>query len=511
MAIIQFQNGTRVQFNGTPTPQDVEEVAQRIGITQQTQTAEQPKEKGFFRQLGEGIVKPFAKAAATGVAALRGVAGLGAYGLSSATGGSQQEKQKILQTINKGSEGIKVPLVGQVKPTAQGTQGIKESLGTGLEVGSYFIGGSGAPKAAIQSLKTLGSKAGIKALTPALKYGAKVGAVSGGGIMGGEELAREGSTIGSVAGQTALGTGFGAVGGAAFSAATPVATGVIRIAGNKLVNVGERIGRVAFELEKSTARTLQSYQAAKPSLVQRIKSFVTGKTIKSFQKPVTESETALRQGLMGTEWQIGVQAKKAQKKLWNDVIDPILKKSEIKVKMNTFFDDVEKAVVKENADLSRRNSLLSALSKIKEDFGYVRGEISLSKLQDYKSGWAKFIPQSFYKGKDISGNVNEVRNQLARKAREVIYGALDDGKLKQAYIDYGNLNSLIESGIKTKDHLTDKGAFRQAWEVIVDTLITPVASIGSQVIYRTGKGLEFIGGAGLKKVDDILTKNTLIK
>ncbi len=94
---------------------------------------------------------------------------------------------------------------------------------------------------------------------------------------------------------------------------------------------------------------------------------------------------------------------------------------------------------------------------------------------------------------------------MSRKAREIIYGATEDDALRMAYLDYGNLKSMVESGIKSIDALRSKSAFRQAWELIVDKAITPVASFGANVLYRTGAGLEFVAGPGLTKIGDILT------
>jgi len=48
MSTIQFENGVRVKFNGTPTPQDIEEVARRMGAggQQVPQTGAQPSPIG---------------------------------------------------------------------------------------------------------------------------------------------------------------------------------------------------------------------------------------------------------------------------------------------------------------------------------------------------------------------------------------------------------------------------------------------------------------------------------
>lgn len=53
MAIIQFSNGTKVNFNGNPTQADIEEVANKLGINQAPTTNNVPqKSGGMFSKLG---------------------------------------------------------------------------------------------------------------------------------------------------------------------------------------------------------------------------------------------------------------------------------------------------------------------------------------------------------------------------------------------------------------------------------------------------------------------------
>ena len=170
--------------------------------------------------------------------------------------------------------------------------------------------------------------------------------------------------------------------------------------------------------------------------------------------------------------------------------------------MRAFFNDLEKRIIAETPELSRRNALKEALGALREDFAKV-GEISLKKLQEYKSGWAKFVPERVYKGKPISGALNEVRNMAAQEARSEIYQTLGQN-IKQAYLDYGNLQSIIEAGIKSVDALRSKGMTKQVWEFLVDKTVTPIATYGGKVLYRTGEGLEFVGKEGLKKLGDLL-------
>ena len=99
---------------------------------------------------------------------------------------------------------------------------------------------------------------------------------------------------------------------------------------------------------------------------------------------------------------MGVGAKRAQTKLWENLVSPALKQSKTEVDLPSFFKEAEDKIVKENTDPTRQKVLLNALNSVKEDFGDV-GKISMEQLQKYKEGWAKWVPEKAYKGKDISG------------------------------------------------------------------------------------------------------------
>ena len=269
-------------------------------------------------------------------------------------------------------------------------------------------------------------------------------------------------------------------------------------------SIGERLYRIAAPMEQSTARAVQAYQAAKPTLIERIGGFLSKTPKEKFIRPIRESETAARFGLAGTEWKLGVQAKRAMGDLWNKIIAPALESSKESINMKEFFVALQKRIIQETPDLSRRHLLLKAFQAFQNDFKNV-SSISLRKLQDYKSGWTKYIPERVYRGKPITGALNEIRNMAAQEARAKIYNTLG-GKLKQAYMDYGNLESIMEAGLKSVDPLRSRSAFRQAWEFVVDKGITPISSYGGKIIYKTSEGIEFIGEKGLKKVGDILMK-----
>jgi hypothetical protein len=275
-------------------------------------------------------------------------------------------------------------------------------------------------------------------------------------------------------------------------------------ASNLLKGAGEKAYGIGVGMEESTKIALQSYQATQPSLMGRVKNFFTGTNpeLKTGAfKPITEANTAARRGLVGSEWQLGVQAKQVANTLWTENIAPALKSVKDKINMPTFLKDI-KTEIMGISDLNRRNTLLDAFSKFAEDYKKV-SSFGFEKLQEYKEGWAKFIPEATYKGKPIGGSLNEIRNMAAKKARTIIYDKLGN-EIKQAYIYYGNLKSIEAAGRKSVDLLRSKGITKQVWEFIIDKTVTPIGTIAGQILYKTGEGLEFLGKAGAKKVGDII-------
>lgn len=386
--------------------------------------------------------------------------------------------------------------------TPENIQVLKDSVKAGVDIGLLLGGGGGVGATA---------KTGIKeGVIQGIKQGAKTGSIIGGtsGLATGLE---KDATLGSTLKNTAMGAGGGAVVGGALGAVTGVIPSpetlgkVATKTGEKLKNAGEKVYGTTLKKEEPVINALQNYEGTQKSLWGRVAKIVSGKEIpltEGATKPVTEANTALRQGLAGTEWKLGVQAKQASKSIWNDIVDPALNSSKEKISMKTFLGEIKKEIVS-NPDINRRKTLLSAFNKFASDNKKV-GNFSLKKLQDYKVEWAKFIPESYSKsGKAISGSLNEIRAIAKKKASNLIFDKLG-GDVKTAYIDYGNLQSIIESGKKGMDKLDSKTWSKQIWEAVIDKAVTPITTIGGQILYRTGEGLEFIGAKGAKTVGGVL-------
>jgi len=197
---------------------------------------------------------------------------------------------------------------------------------------------------------------------------------------------------------------------------------------------------------------------------------------------------------------IGVQAKRGADNVWKKVISPALRNTNEQVHMPSFINELRQEI-RLISDPTRQAELNEALSAFSDDFAKY-GKVGLEKLQQFKEGWAKFLPDKVYRGKPIAGSFREIQNMAAQLARNKIYNALGD-EIKAAYFDYGNLINLQELGQKAMTKGKFKGGAGTFISGVLDEVLTPIATTGGLVLYKTGKGLEFIGTKGLRTVKEI--------
>lgn len=273
---------------------------------------------------------------------------------------------------------------------------------------------------------------------------------------------------------------------------------VAKAAGRVLKAAGPKIADAVLPRSMYEARVLQTAKAAQPWW-QRVADTMRGRVGRG---PQTVAKTIVQRGLAGTETGLGVQAKRATRMLWNKTIQPALKQSRTKIDMPSFFDEIEAHIVNTNPELARQADLIEALQSLRQSYERV-GDVSLEQLQRFKQGWAKFVPEKSYLGKPIGGAFNEVKDMAADQARREIYAELGPD-IRKAYLDYGNLTNVIEHGQKAMTGQLRRGGFGGFWSAIKDTALTPVATVGAQVVYRTGKGLELVGAPGARVIRDLL-------
>jgi len=336
---------------------------------------------------------------------------------------------------------------------------MEQNVGTGLQLGTLFAPGIG--------------EGGLAA-----RMG--VGAAVGGLGLGGQAMA-ENRSAGDVVKKGAIGTAIG---------------GVIPLAAEGIKQGAKAIYKSVFPYGVREAGQVQNYRANVP-LAERLKGLLTGTS----KAPNTAGDTAFNQGFVGTEAMVGVQGTKAKNALWKEVINPALSQSDEKVDMHDLFQQALGSIIKNTKELGDRNSRFEALAAIADDYKSTPSA-SLSDLQGFKEGWASHVPEKYYNGKDITQTYNNVRAELADIARNKIYSALGPD-VKQAYFDYGNLKAIQELGKKAMTGGKLKGGFGSFWSGVRDMALTPVATLGGQILYKTANGIEMYGPKGLQKVSQI--------
>lgn len=286
--------------------------------------------------------------------------------------------------------------------------------------------------------------------------------------------------------------------GIGFGALDAIGGPLISAGGKLLKGIGETVAKAVIPTSIKEAGMEQTYKAAN-SFPTRILNAISGKAPKA---PQTVAQTVFDKGLMGTQSMLGIQAKRATSDLWNKTISPALEKSDVKVNMPDFFNDVEKQIVESNPEKSRQADLIKALDALKEDYKDT-SEVPLSELQKFKEGWTKKVPEKAYKGQPIAGAFNDVLNVASGTARNKIYSALGDD-VKQAYFDYGNLKGVQELGKRAMTGSKFKGGTGTFLNAAKDMAAVPIGTSGGQIIYKVGQGVELLGKPGAKTVRDIL-------
>lgn len=188
MVRIKFETGQEVDFEGTPTQADIDEVASKLGV-------QKPKEEGFLSRTAKAIISPVATLAAR------------PFQLGAELLGASAEQ------VNK------VNLGGYIAPVPQSGKDVLRDVGRAAETVSLGIGGSGAVTAAKTGLKGLVIQGAKEGAITGLKAGALTG--FGQGLQQASEEPPE-QAFKTIFSNTALGGALGGVTGGVFGAATPL-------------------------------------------------------------------------------------------------------------------------------------------------------------------------------------------------------------------------------------------------------------------------------------------------
>lgn len=262
---------------------------------------------------------------------------------------------------------------------------------------------------------------------------------------------------------------------------------VVTTTGSKIKDVGSRL-----------------YQAAITPNVKEAEGILQSR-ITGGQPPITRAKTALEKGLVGTQEMIAVKGGKTARKLYQEKIAPAIESTVGVVSMNKdelFAPILER--INKTVDPTKKQSLQDAFEAIKEDYNTFPDQFDLVTAQGLKRDLDMFTPEKIFRGRNVASELKTLNNDMANAIRSKTYDALADRNIKKDYIDYGNLVKLEDIGVKS---LTEAGRFAGAGSLVsyfYDKALTPIQTIGGQVLYRVGNALEFVGNKGLKTFGDFL-------
>lgn len=232
--------------------------------------------------------------------------------------------------------------------------------------------------------------------------------------------------------------------------------------------------------------------------------------IKGTVAPQTRASTALEQGIAGTQKGIAVKGGKIADKLYTEKIIPALESTKGKVTMNKqeLFARVEDRIAK-TVDPTKKKSLIDAYEAIRQDYADFPDNFDLVTAQNLKKNLDEFTPEKIFRGQNVANELKVLNNDMANAIRSKTYGALEDVNIKKDYLDYGNLKELEKIGVKA---ITESGRFGGTGTLLSylsDKALTPVKTIGGQVLYRIGDAFEVTGKKGLKTFADYLKANKI--
>ena len=178
-----------------------------------TDTQSPAPQDGFIKSVVKGVVSPFAK---FGVGVANTLESTGRLLTGDVSGANEAlQKERNLPFLG--------PTKSAITPNGSVGQNLKEIAGTGLEIGSNFVGGEGVGNVAKSTLGGLVKRGAVQGL----KFGAATGALQSAG----SALADNKSASDVVGSAITGGLAGGALGGALGAAAPAVTAGIKNVAG----------------------------------------------------------------------------------------------------------------------------------------------------------------------------------------------------------------------------------------------------------------------------------------
>lgn len=260
---------------------------------------------------------------------------------------------------------------------------------------------------------------------------------------------------------------------------------------------GAALERTASLIKASGSKLFKSAFAATQKEADLLQDFMVGRVKR---EPRTRAVTALEKGLVGSEKRIGVLAGQEADKLKGVVTKALEDTKKVITKDELLLPVIDE--ISKITDGTRRKQLMKAVEAFIEANADLPNDISLTDAQELKRQLAKFLPQKAFRGEEISGALNEIRNKLARNIRTLTYNKLKDQGIKNKYLDWGNLlqlEDLSKNVLKQKGFQGGSGGLVNA---LVNTVTTPIQTIGGRTLYQVGNQI-IEGKSGAEKLSQI--------
>ena len=209
----------------------------------------------------------------------------------------------------------------------------------------------------------------------------------------------------------------------------------------------------------------------------------------------TTVDTALDYEL---EWwnkaQIWDKAKAEWELLFEQEIVPALKNSKQTVNVQELIDSIN---VEELAkwDPDKLSAYTDALEDLKNSFSDPKyAEYSMMDTQTLKSGIQGRTPQKFYKWKEITNELQELKWILGSKLKNELHSKLSAElweNTAKLYLDYSNLMDIAKAWVKDRAQSLSKWGFGGFQNWVKDKLVTPVSSAGGRRIKKAWDWLKW--------------------
>jgi len=439
MATIQFENGMRANFEGNPTPQDVDFVAQKLGITPKSQN--KPKEKTGLEKTG-GIINSIFPGEKIGEAI--GTSKVKSDVLSGNQKGVVEADYSKLspQAIERlKSKGVPTTLQGQREETAQGIKGpsAKEIAGDVAQIGLMFTP-IGRVEAALSK--------GLSSVAPKLAGGILpklgTGLATGYGFDVATNMKEDKENV--------FKPGIGTLVGGSIPLAGPAIKGLGKLGGEALgASTGTGFGSIKQGLESSMAGG-KGAEAFRQGLRGKVNP----------EQLVEEAKDSLGQIISNRTKSYQSQLSKLKTNTKQFDTTPIVEK------FNKLLEDFRVTFTKKGIpDFSRSPKLrryetdLGELSKVLAGWGKKEGDTTLVGVDRLKQ-----VIDDFRIGSPDSTKFDSFVQSLRSEAKKIIKNEPGYDKLVSNYENSTDLIKDIQKGLSLGDKASTDTAFRKLTTVL---------------------------------------------